>query len=282
MIEFKKWLSPKDQILYALYNQKPREGYGFNELVQKCEIHGRYIKVFADARKGKLVKDGYIEIKKVKVKGGIKELRMITEKGVEYVEKNIKGVEVAVKNVSSLAQALTEKERFEVLGQVFKDMFEYASSLFKSGKRLDMMHIFREAFQTPVKEFLNKPLLEDKELIIKFLTEHGERLKGVYWDSAFTLRNLPLTFIIRDADLAWDLNHYLNFHHVYLFTTLGIHSKEEIEQRNKAWLEKHKDVEKPFTGWKEKSLKELERRKQALDVIVPVPDDYGNFEHDVI
>jgi hypothetical protein len=276
MSEFKKWLSPKDQILYALYKQKPRVGYGFNELRDACDgLHGRYIDIFTNPKKGKLVKDGFIVIKKVMGKGGTKELRMITEKGVEYVQKNIVGVELAVRNVLRLAQTLTEKERFEVLGQVFKDMFEYASSLFLSGKRADMMRIFRDSIQLPVKEFLNKQILDDREYIVKALEGHGEFPSNVYSDIVFIQRQFSLPFLIRDADLAWDLNHYLNSHHVYILTLLGIHSKEEIEQKNKAWLEKNRDAIEPHSVWQEKALKELERRKEVLREIMNVPKDYG-------
>ena len=274
---------PKNQILYCLY--KNRQGLGFNEMVQTCEIHGRYVKVFVHTQRGKLVKDGYVKIEKVKVQGGIKELRKLTEKGVEYVEKNIVGVESAVRNVLRLANALTEKERFQVLGEMFKDMFEYASSLFLSSKRVEMMRVFRDAIQLPVKEFLNKQILADKDYITKAIEGHAEFPPDVYYDAVFVLRQFSLPFMIRDADLAWDLNHYLNSHHVYLFKLLGIHSKEEVENRNKAWLERNRDAIEPHSVWKEKALKELERRKQALSTIINVPEDYGKssivFHNDV-
>jgi len=56
---------------------------------------------------------------------------------------------------------------------------------------------------------------------------------------------------------------------------LGIHSKEEIEQKNKAWLEKNRDETEPHSVWQEKALTELKRRKDALREIINVPKDYG-------
>jgi hypothetical protein len=282
MSQSKIWLSPKDRILYALY--KERNGLGFNELVQKYELHGKYVKVFADCKKGKLFKDGYIECKKVTGKGGVKDVRMITEKGVEYVERNIVGLEVGARNILMFAQARTEKEKFACLGLVFKDMFEYASSLFKSGKRLEMMRVFRDTIQTPVKEFLNKQVLEDKEYIAKFQNGKGTLPPDDYYDPTFILRQFPLAFIIRDTQLAWELNHYLNSHHVYLLTKLGIHTKEEISEKNKKWEQEHKTkTEEPFTERRDMILTEIEKRKKMLRNIGSrfVFEDYGKSPSDI-
>jgi hypothetical protein len=236
MSEFKKWLSPKDQILYALYKQKPRVGYGFNELRDACGgLHGRYIDIFTNPKKGKLVKDGFIVIKKVMGKGGIKELRMITEKGVEYVQKNIVGVETAVRNVLRLTQALTEKERFDALGQVFKDMYEYASSLFMAGKRLNMMDVLFDALNMAIMDDVNASWLIKKDDMVK-----RSVFSGNYVFPDFTRKSYPLDFIKRDADLALDVGHYLNTHHRYVLEKLGSYSKEDIEKKNVEWLEKHK------------------------------------------
>ena len=56
---------------------------------------------------------------------------------------------------------------------------------------------------------------------------------------------------------------------------MGIHSKEEIEQKNKAWLEKNRDAIEPHSVWQEKALTELKHRKDALREIINVPNDYG-------
>ena len=224
---------PKNQILYCLY--KNRQGLGFNEMVQTCEIHGRYVKVFVHTQRGKLVKDGYVKIEKVKVQGGIKELRKLTEKGVEYVEKNIVGVESAVRNVLRLANALTEKERFQVLGEMFKDMFEYASSLFVSGKRSDIMRVLFDVLNMTIMDDLNKEWLTKKDDMVKRKT-----FSGKYVFPNFKRESYPLDFIKRDADLALDVGHYLNTHHRYVLEKLDLYSKQDIEKKNVEWLEKHK------------------------------------------
>lgn len=239
MMEFKKWLSPKDQIIDALYKQKPRKGYGFNELVQICGIHGRYVKVFTDPKKGKLVKDGLIRIEMVMGKGGEKELRKLTEKGVEYHEKYIKGVETAVKNVLKLAQSLTEKERVEAASLMFKDMYGYASSLLLSGERLDMMAVLFDALNMAIMDDINGAWLSKKDDMLKRNTFGGE-----YFFPIFKREDYPLDFIKRDADLALDVGHYLNTHHRYVLEKLGSYSKEDIEKKNAEWLEKHKKYDR--------------------------------------
>lgn len=233
MSESKIWLSPKDRILYALY--KERNGLGFNELVQKYELHGKYVKVFADCKKGKLFKDGYIECKKVTGKGGVKDVRMITGKGVEYVEKNIVGLEVGARNVLMLAQARTEKEKFECLGLVFKDIYKYASARFMSGKRLDMIGVLFDVLSMAIMNDINEFWLSKKDDMLKHNVYDGE-----YVFPEFTRNNTrPLGFIVQDAKSAWEKCHYLNTHHRYVLEQLGIYSKEEIENKNKEWLEKH-------------------------------------------
>jgi len=217
---------------------------------------------------------GLVDVKEVIGKGGRKKVHFLTSKGVTYAELHVTKLRIC-DNLDKFIEPYTPEQKLQILGRLFGDMFEYASSLFLSGKNVDMMRVFRDAIQLPVKAFLNKQILDDKEYIIKTLEGHGEFPPDLYCDILFIQRQFSLPFIIRDADLAWNLNHYLNSHHVYILTLLGIHSKEEIEQKNKVWLEKNRDAIEPHSVWQKKALKELERRKEALREIMNVPKDYG-------
>lgn len=270
----------RDDIIRVLYEY--REGLGFNELRAFFPKYERLKQALDD-----LIYDGLVAVKQVNVKGGKKNLHFLTERGLNYAEMHVTRLRI-YERFEELLKHYNEDEKFQILGQVFKDMFEYASTLFVSGKRLDIMQGFRDAIQTPVKEFLNKPLLDDKEFIRQYF-EKDERIPtGTYYDPVFLLRKFPLAFIVRDCRLALELNHALNVHHGILLALCGFLTKEEIEKRNVEWLEKHKGMTE--VQIREAVLKEINTRKSLLkefSVILTGKkggfslEDYGNSLSDV-
>lgn len=71
----------RDKILRLLFEN--REGLGYNELKQLV-----YEKSITKYRP-ELLRSGLVTIKKVKTRGGIKYLHMLTSEGIRYVEKSI-------------------------------------------------------------------------------------------------------------------------------------------------------------------------------------------------
>jgi DNA-binding PadR family transcriptional regulator len=249
----------RDKILKLLYDHP--EGLCYREIGREGLGNKTLIKELPE-----LEKEGLIRIEWRKNE----KLHFLTVKGKEYVERNI-ACEGFMKRFVKFVDAYQPNERLEALGQLFKDMFAHSQELLYSGQ-LDAMRIFRAAIKEPLKDYMNRDILESKEAIL----EEGRGSGKVYCDPRLNMeRSFPVGFVYEDAVTAWNSDHYLNSHHRYFFEKLGIHSKEEIEKKNEEWLEKHKD--KSEVAQRNERLKELRirldifRKIAEAEITEPIP-----------
>jgi len=261
----------RNKILRLLYEN--REGLGHNEM--KADVGEKTLRKWIPELKRKK----FIKIDDVKGLGGTKHVHVLTLKGIEYVERNVVS-EKFLKRFLELYDAYSEEERLKILSQIFRDMFE---SFVWYGS-LDNVKRFHNAIESEVKDFLNNNLfdLKKKEMVKLFKSKDMEQrgFGGSYHAPFYGIRDMRVGFILKDLKIAWELGHYLNRHHVYLSTKLGLSPSKEIKDRNEKWLQQHKlsrdeDV-------KEEIRERIELFKQQFpEWIKFIPSDYGNFIKDI-
>ena len=247
-------------------------GLGYNEL--KLKIYEKSLRKWLPI----LLNEGLIRVEKIRVKGGEKKLHIITDKGKEYLKRNrtIYHLERFIEEFDKLPKV----DRVKTFSKIFRDMFE---SFVWYGS-IDNIRKFHNAIESEVKDFLNGDLfdLKKKEMVELFNSKDMEQrgFGGSYHDPSYGIRVICLGFILKDLKIAWELGHYLNGHHVYLLTKLGIFPPKEIKDRNEKWLQQHKlsrddDVKKEIR-------ERIELFKQQFpEWIELIPSDYGNFIKDI-
>jgi hypothetical protein len=248
-------MDAKLRILKILYENREKE-IGVNDFRFPYELNPNTIK------RG-TVKASRCEFIRIEMRG-LKKCHFITEKGIKFYDRHVAS-ESFLKRFLELYDAYTNEEKLKVLGQIFKDM--YTSSFDSSPTNLRAMF---DSLCMSVMDDINKEWITKKDEILK----HDE-ISGTYQFlgqfSVFTLPPYPLAFIVCDAKLAWEEGYYLSTHHRYVLEKLDYHSKEEIDDKNKEWIEKHGQLNNEFLL--EQLYERVKKIKAMIKVVYATPNE---------
>lgn len=271
-------MTNKERVLRILSDQikkgiKPKKrGLGYNEL--KLKVYEKSLRKWLPL----LLKENLIRIEKIPVRGGQKKLHIITDKGREYVKR--RRIVYQLERMIEEFDKLSRFDKLKAISKIVRDVYE----VFVWHGSLDDVRNFHEAIENEVKDFLNNDLfdLKKKEMVALFKFKDMEQrgFGGWYHDPSYGTRVMRVGFILKDSKIAWELGHYLNSHHVYLLTKLGIIPLTKIENRNKKWLQEHELSR--YDDIRQEMVQRIELFKGRFPEFINfVPSDYGIFSKDM-
>jgi hypothetical protein len=265
----------KNDILLALYNN--RQGLGHNELRNEG-INPSNLHKWLSPKNPQLVHEGLVRIEKTKVKGGMKKLHFLTQKGIDYMNRHVTGSQY-LKRFFKVYDAATPSEKLQGLEKIYQDLFKLAYDQLINENRSEFLRGLNDVQVLAIIDLLNEAWISKKDVLSEHIKNREEILKrigetetvldrfefsGEYVFQYVRRRQYPLEFIIEDGKAAWNNGHYLNRHHRYVLEKLGLHSKEEIKEKNSAWLAKHDGIAKNST--QHKNIVRGEIRERLTDL----------------